>query len=507
MARSASQTRLICPLTGTDVRQMRSQMHQAVELGADMVECRLDFLDPPPTERQLRELLTDAPVEVIVTNRPERQGGRFRGSEQHRLEILRAAASAGASYVDLEYDVGPVDLPPVQTIRSFHDFDRRPQDLHTIAASLEEAPSAVTKLIFQAAGPEDALCALDLLRQGGKPRIALAMGQAGLLSRVLARKFSAFGTFAALSGGQESAPGQPTLQEMKALYRWDAIGPDTAVYGVIGCPLAHSLSPAIHNAAFAAAGIDAVYVPLLVQPGEEDFRRFMDALLARPWVGLRGMSVTLPHKHNACAYVGPDQREPLAARIGAVNTLTLTEGSVRGDNTDYAAAIDALCAGMGIGRKDLAGRKVAILGAGGVARAVVAGLRHYQADAILYNRTLRRAERLAEEFSCRAKPLEAAGDTEAEILINCTSIGMHPHSEAAPIERIAPSIRVVFDTVYNPLETHLVQLAAAQGRTVVRGLEMFINQAAAQFSTWTGQLAPLDVMRRVVTERLAPSQS
>ena len=478
---------------------MRDAMAAARDAGADAVECRLDYLAVPPTEADLRRLLADAPLAVIATNRPVDEGGKFQGSPGDRIRTLAAAAQAGAEFLDLELAVPAHDRPKAPTILSHHDFNAIPADLDRIAADMDASPSAVNKIAFTAAGPEDALRALDLVRACRKPTIALAMGQAGLPSRILAKKFGAFGTFASLERGSESAPGQPTLAELTGLYRWGAIGPDTAVCGVIGCPVAHSMSPAIHNAAFAAAGVDAVYVPLLVQPGSENFSRFMDAVLARPWLDWRGLSVTIPHKENALAYVGADNCDPLAVEIGAVNTVTISRGgSLRGDNTDYAAAIDALCGCMGIAREQLAGRGVAVLGAGGAARAIVAALAHYRAEVTIYNRTVSRGEKLAAEFNCRAAGRDALGGLAAEIVINCTPVGMHPNVDAAPLDEIPPCVRVVFDTIYNPVETRLLAEARAAGASTVSGLDMFVSQAVAQFEIWTETPAPRTVMRDVL---------
>jgi 3-dehydroquinate dehydratase/shikimate dehydrogenase len=246
-------------------------------------------------------------------------------------------------------------------------------------------------------------------------------------------------------------------------------------------------------------------VPLLVEPGAENFHRFMDALLARPWMDFAGLSVTIPHKENALAYLGPECCDPLAVRIGAINTITIGPGgTLRGDNTDYAAAIEALCQAMGIGREGLAGRSVAVLGAGGAARAIVAALTHYRAHVTVYNRTLPRAQSLADEFkSARASPLAAspaaaplakAADGESEIIINCTPIGMHPNVDASPLERIPAAARVVFDTIYNPPRTRLLQQARQAGCVTIAGLEMFLHQAAAQFHIWTHMDPPLEVM-------------
>ncbi len=483
---------------------MREAMTSAAQRGADTVECRLDFLARIPTDEQLRQLLADPPVEVIATCRPTREGGRFEGGEAERIGLLARAADLGVLAVDVEIDVPPQDRPTAaDTILSHHDFQQVPADLDATLAEMDASAATVNKIAFAAAGPQDALRAMDLLRAANKPTIALAMGEAGVVSRILAKKFGAYGTFAALAADARSAPGQPTIEEFRDLYRWDSITPATAAYGVIGHPVGHSMSPAIHNAAFDAADLDAVYVPLLIEPGADNFNRFMDALLDRPWMDWRGLSVTIPHKENALAYVGAENSDELAVKIGAVNTITIgpTVG-LRGDNTDYAAAIDALCGAMSIGRKDLAGKNVAVLGAGGVARAVVAALVHYQAQVTIYNRTVSRGEKLAEEFGARAAGRDALDKLEAEIVINCTSIGMHPNVDACPLPEIPTSVKVVFDTVYNPVQTQLLIRASAGGCKTVSGLEMFVNQAVEQFETWTQTKAPRQVMREVVVARL-----
>jgi len=496
-------TRLICTLTGTTVEAMIDQALQSAETGCDTVELRLDYLRPTPDRTEVAAIVDACGLDVIATCRPAREGGKFIGPESDRLAILQAASDAGAIYIDVESDVPPERRPEGTVISSRHDFETCPDDLDELAGALDASDAAVNKIAFTASSPADALRAFDVIRSSRKPTIALAMGPAGLASRILAGKAGAFGTFASLADGMESAPGQVTVATLRDLYRWDHIDADTEIYGVIGCPVAHSMSPAIHNAAFGATGINAVYVPLLIDPGAENFNDFLDGLLARPWLDWRGLSVTIPHKHNALDFVSPENCDPLAVRIGAVNTITISpDGAVRGDNTDYAAAIDALCEAMGIVREDLAGREVAVLGAGGAARAIVAALAHYKAATTVYNRTVSRAEELAADFGASAAGLPAAEFMHAEIIINCTPIGMHPLVDAAPLERIPESVKVVFDTIYNPIRTKLLAAAETAGCLTVTGLDMFVNQAVAQFEMWTGKQAPRDVMRQVVMQHL-----
>jgi 3-dehydroquinate dehydratase/shikimate dehydrogenase len=377
-----------------------------------------------------------------------------------------------------------------------------PEDLDQRLGQMDADPAAINKLAFAARGPEDAITAAAAVRKCTKPTLAMAMGAEGLLSRLAARKFGAWGTFAALDEDAASAPGQPTLDQIRHLYRWDRQGPETMLFGVIGWPIAHSMSPAIHNAALAAAEIDGLYLPLLVRPGRDDFFRLLDAIGEHPWLDVRGLSVTIPHKHHALEYVGQAQCDPLAVRIGAVNTITFQpDGTLAGDNTDYAAALDSLCGAMDIPPEQLAGRSVAVLGAGGVARAVVAALAHYHADVTIYNRTRRRAEQLAAEFDARSGDLSAAPGP-AEIVINCTSVGMHPHVEQTPLESLPKSAGVVFDTIYNPVRTRLLTQARHAGATAISGLEMFVAQAAAQFQRWLARPAARDVMRQIILDRL-----
>ncbi|MCD4824739.1 MAG: shikimate dehydrogenase [Phycisphaerae bacterium] len=502
-------TRLICPLTATTIEAMRAEMTAAAAAGADTVECRLDYLTLLPNIDWLDQLFADAPLPIIATCRPTRQGGQFDGPESLRLQILSAAANHEAVVaVDIETDVPPENRPAAgscDTILSIHDFAGIPADLDKLAATMDRSAATINKIAFTA-DADDALRAFDVIRNSAKPTLALAMGEAGIASRVLAKKFGAYGTFGSLEAGRESAPGQLSLADMKQLYRWDALDAETAVYAVIGCPISHSMSPAIHNAAFEATGRNAVYLPMRIEPGADAFNRFMDAVVARPWLDVRGLSVTIPHKENALNYVGPDNCDPLAVQIGAVNTITIApDGSLRGDNTDYAGAIDALCCAMGIAREGLAGRSVAVLGAGGVARAIVAALAHYRAETTVYNRTVSRAETLVKEFNCRAAGIDALANLDAEIVINCTPLGMHPNTNASPLppDKPLPScVKVVFDTIYNPVETRLLLQAAQAGCVTASGLDMFVNQAVAQFEIWTGQNAPREVMRKVVIGRL-----
>jgi 3-dehydroquinate dehydratase / shikimate dehydrogenase len=344
------------------------------------------------------------------------------------------------------------------------------------------------------------------------------MGEAGLISRVLAKKFGAFLTFASLESGSETAPGQVSIRDMKRLYRWDTLNPRTKVYCVVAQPVAHSMSPAIHNTAFDHAGWDGVYLPLLVNAGYESFKAFMESFVPFEGLDLSGLSVTIPHKENALKYLREKGAavDPLAASIGAVNTIVIDRSSgggpkLSGTSTDYGAILDSITAKLGVTREALAGYRVAVIGAGGTGRTAVAALAHYGATVVVYNRTHERAEALAAEFNRKRGKVVAARpeklcDSCCQIYLNTSSVGMHPNVNASPFGDAPPKLApdtLVFDTVYNPIKTKLLQQAEAAGARTINGVEMFVRQAAAQFEAWTGKPAPVDVMRAVVESRLS----
>ena len=513
-------TLLAVPITAADTDSARRQIQSAQAARADILEFRLDYMAGAdwPT------ILAEASLPVIATLRPKDQGGRFTASEDQRLQLLAEIAKARPAFIDFEWPhfvssasarklissitTDAIGQAKPALILSFHDFHCAPPNLPQFVAEISAAPAAIVKVVAMARDICDNFLLLDLPRQTTKPTIILAMGRAGQISRVLAAKLGTFLSFSCLSIDQASAPGQIPLEQLRSLYRWDCITPQTSLFGVVGSPIAHSLSPAIHNAAFEQTDFPGLYLPFLVEPGYENFTRFMDGFLKRPWLDLHGLSVTIPHKENALRY--PSERtahiNPLARKIGSLNTIVISpDGQLSGYNSDLDGALDALTSGMGITRPDLSGRKVAVLGAGGAARAIVAGLTHAGAQVLIYNRTASRAQRLAQEFAATAVPLAQLAKTPARIIINATSIGMSPNTQASPFPTAAlTSDMTVFDTVYNPQQTLLLTEAAQAAATTISGAEMFIRQAAKQFELWTGQPAPLNVMHQVLRRDLPP---
>ncbi len=539
-------TYLAVPISAQTTDRAGRQIADAVSAGAEMLELRTDYLDRLDKDSVAALVAAakssiPASVPVIVTCRDPREGGVGDRSEALRIEVLLAAVEAGADFIDLECvnflqsQIGQKiksalsSHPKCRLILSAHDFQGRFADIRQLCRDIHEAfPAAVAKLVYTAHHINDCFDAFDLLHENrvapppsgekdpsrgrlgymeGPDLIVLCMGQPGLISRVLARKLGGFVTFASLDEQAATAPGQLTVTTLKRLYRYDHIDAATELFGVIADPVGHSLSPAIHNACFAAQGMNRLYLPLLVQGGEAEFDQFLDNVLARPWLDFRGFSVTIPHKHSALEYAHAKGGfvEPLADKIGAVNTLILDSHSqnaaqrIRAYNTDYAGALDAVTAGMGIERKDLRGVPVAVIGAGGVSRAIVVGLTDGGAKVTIYNRTVERARELAAEFGGAFAGLDELPRMSAKLLINCTSIGMHPKVDATPVpaEYLKPDM-TVFDTVYNPAETLLLKQAKQKGARTIDGVAMFVNQAAAQFRLFTGQLANADLMREVV---------
>jgi 3-dehydroquinate dehydratase/shikimate dehydrogenase len=463
----------------------------------DMVELRLDAM----AECDLSRLCAGRDRAIIVTDRPVRQGGRSPRPERERLANLRRAAELGAEYVDVELDaVGELGELNGQTgkIVSHHDFQGTPHDLGDLVRRIRSTGADVAKIAVRANDLADVPPVLELLRTHGQagPLIALSMGEEGVASRLLAGKFGAFLTFASAGADRESAPGQVPYDQMIGTYRFRRVGEDTLVYGVAANPVAHSMSPAVHNAAFAALDFSAVYVPFKVT----DPAGFLGDF--EPY-DLHGLSVTIPHKEAMLELM--DEVDELARRVGAVNTVRIDDGHRYGCNTDLSAAVEALAgAARRAGLYPLEGREVLLVGAGGAARAMAHGLVDCGAELTIANRTVERARALAVETGAAYCGLDEVPHLEPDVLINATSLGMWPRTDQTPVpgEVLRPGM-VVFDSVYNPMRTRLLREAEEAGAVTASGVDWFVNQAAAQFELWTGMDAPREVMEEALTSRLA----
>ncbi len=509
-------TYLTVPIAAKNVRQAGRQINDAVAASAEMLELRVDYLKKL-SAGLAEKLISKAKgrIPLIVTCRDKKQGGAINYPLKVRVEVLVTAIKAGVDFIDLEYD--NFLIPEVQKeiklalsknrktrlILSAHNFKTKFADIKNLYGKIKKAyPSVIPKLVYTANHINDCFEAFDLLHNTKGERIVFCMGEAGFISRIIAKKLGSLVTFASIDEGTATAPGQLTVEQFKKLYRYDSINQNTVLYGVIADPVGHSLSPHVHNACFGKSGLNRVYLPLLVQGGREGFNAFLDNILARPWLRFQGFSVTIPHKENALVYVKRKKGfiEPLAEKIGAANTVLINaRGELAAYNTDYLSALDSVTSAMGIKRAGLKGLPVAVIGAGGVSRAIVAGLSDAGAKITIYNRTVERAKDLAGEFGCKFAGLDELKNLNAKLVINCTSIGMHPKVSVTPLPvKYLKRGMVVFDTVYNPIETLLLKQAKKIGAKTIDGVSMFVNQAAAQFKLFTGKAADAKLTRKTI---------
>ena len=469
--------------------------------GADLAEIRLDALDAPGelTASAVAALVDRCPVPVGFTLRPVWQGGAFEGDEQERRVLLEQAAASGAAFVDVELEADWVadylERSPCPVIVSHHWSIAQPGDVaEKVARAAALAPS-MAKLVGIADVPSDALpllSAADELIGAGQPATCFCMGVAGRASRLLAAARGAALVYAAPAAGSEVAAGQWALRELVDELRIGGWRPATALCGLIGHPIGHSLSPAIFNAVFQERGLDFAYVPVAGQ----DLDRVLELVAA---MGFRGLSVTMPFKDEIAARSA--RRDDLVEATGAANTVLFEEDGLASYNTDGGAVVAALAAVM-----PLESARVAVVGAGGAARAAAAALVRVAAGVTIFNRTEARARQAAELVGVSAAALAELEHGGFDVVINATPVGMQGSPAAGdtpfPAEWLSGR-EVVFDMVYRPRLTPLLRQATARGCTTVEGLEMFVRQAAAQYRLLTGDPGdePLDTIRGVV-ERL-----
>lgn len=481
---------------------MIAEHKHLVEQGAKLVELRLDYINGPVN---LRRLLADRPCPVIVTCRRPADGGKWNDSEDARQLILRTAIAEGVEYVDLEEDVA-ANVPrfgKTKRIVSLHDFRKTPLDLDDIHARLSALDPDVVKISTLANHPHDNLRMLNLVRAAKTPTVGICMGDIGTPSRILAGKFGAPFTFATFSHERALAPGQLSYDQMKEVYHYSEINADTEVYGVIGDPIGHSLSPLIHNASFRHLKLNKVYLPFRIP--RDDLGGF---LADAPALGIKALSVTIPHKEAIVRLL--TKVDGAVRGVGASNTIVFNGSDIVGLNTDYRAAMESLEEALeqsGGADEFLRNSTALILGAGGAARTIAQGLKRRGCEVVIAGRTAQRAERLAQRIGCRTVDWASRHDVSADLLINCTPVGMHPNVDETPYDRhyLKPSM-LVFDTVYNPESTLLVKEARARSCQVVTGVEMFIRQAALQFKLFTNLEPPLQVMRDTLRRAIGPAR-
>ena len=461
-----------------------------MEQGAQLVEIRLDYIR---RQINLKRLLRDRGCPVIATCRRADDQGKWEGSEESRLMLLRAAIADGVEYVDLEADIagGIPRYGKTKRIISMHNFRETPENLEEIHARLASLDADIVKLATMANDPHDNVRMLQLVRNSKIPTVGICMGEIGTPSRILAGKFGAPFTYSTFHHERTLAPGQLSFRQMKDVYHYDDIKPDTKVYGVIADPIGHDLSPIVHNAGFRTLDLNCVCVPFRVP--REHLSSFLHDCGK---LDVHGLSVTAPHKQtivNALAKI-----DKAVEGIGAVNTVVFhEENKAFGYNTDYRAALSAMAKASGVkSEKPFEGKRALVLGAGAIARAVVYGLRKGGVEVVIASRTMRDATDLAEQMECRSVEWESRYQVKTDMLVNCTPVGMHPQVDETPYD--GNQLRrnwLVFDAVYNPEQTLLIKEARQKGCRVVTGVDVFVRHAALQFMLFTDQNAPLEIMR------------
>lgn len=494
---------MICVSLGRTRHSSVQEEHQHLaSLGAELVELRVDYMRRRP---DMGLLLKDRPTPVVVTCRRRSDRGRWTGTEEQRLALFREAIIGGAEYVDLEDDIaGSIRrYGKTRRIISYHNFDETPMELFDIHRRLSACDPDIIKIVTMANSPGDNVRMLEMVAASPVPTVGFCMGEFGTLSRILCGRYGSPFTYASFSREREMAPGQLSFAEVRNLYRFNRITGNTRIYGVIGDPIAQSKSPLIHNAAFRRLEMDAVYLPIRI-PADS----LLESLAEFERLGISGYSVTIPHKEAVLEYC--DAPEEDADAIGAANTLYHYEDRWIAANTDAAAALETIVSGLkktASGITDLVGRRVLVLGAGGVGRAVAQVLISKGAALTLTNRSRERGKQVAAELDCQFVSWENRGAEACEILVNCTSVGMFPKVDETPFEaHWLGDSTLVFDTVYNPERTLLLKSARERGCPTVTGLEMFVRQAARQFRLFTGQPAPLNHMAETLRRAMSAAR-
>jgi 3-dehydroquinate dehydratase/shikimate dehydrogenase len=468
---------------------------------ARFLEFRLDALpEPAAAIDAIREFLTGRrDIVVIATCRRRPNGGNFDADLAAELDLLTQAAEAGCQMVDLEVESAEeAKSEQLEEFRnrlresgtalliSFHDFNCT-ADLEKAANRIEAFRPEFVKVVSTAISLVDNLAVLQLIeeRSLSAQMVGIAMGEEGIVSRVLGPRAGAAFTFAAANHGAETAPGQITARTLRDLYRVEDLDQATRIFGVAGNPIANSLSPLMQNTAFRRESVNAVLMPLKVHAVAELLTLLRELPLA-------GAAVTMPFKLEVLPFLA--NMDPLTQRIGACNTLrTGADGKLYGFNTDVAGVVRPLEK-----RLKLKGARIGVLGAGGAARAAVFGLQDKGAEVFIVNRTHETAVALAKEAKAHAIKHNQLAKHSFDALINSTPCGMRGAKETMPIAEDELNAALVFDMVYNPLETPFLKLAHSRGIPVISGLEMFVQQGARQFEIWTGKPAPETEMQRVV---------
>ena len=491
-----------------DARRALDGAQSAAEAGADLIEWRVDsVVGLPETASLLQTLIDGVPCASLLTCRSEQEGGSFEGDDDDLVEWIEQAATLDSPplWIDVEWvpwlrseslrrAAAAARAAGIKILLSFHDFNGRPADLLRLSSDMQQAEVDAVKLVWRARSLRDNVECCDLLQHRLKPMVAMCMGPHGLLSRVMAGAWGGLLTFAAADPGAATAPGQPTVHSMLHQWRFRSISPTTAIYGLIGDPLGHSPGYRKHNEAFEQSGFDGVYVPLPIAAGWESLKATLATLIDHPSFPLRGASVTLPHKEDLIRFATEFGGEVTSRSqaSGAANTITLAvDGKMHVENTDF----DGILAPLKALGATLAGGRVAILGAGGVARAAAGAACEAGATVHVFNGSRDRAAALVDDLGRLGPVSLGEADGPFDGVVQATSVGMShgPAPDANPIhtlglqsEHIFGPTTVCLETIYTPLDTPFVVSARAAGCAVATGMDMWNAQATAQQVLWTG---------------------
>ncbi|XP_011078708.1 bifunctional 3-dehydroquinate dehydratase/shikimate dehydrogenase, chloroplastic-like [Sesamum indicum] len=507
-------SRMICaPLMAESVEQMLSDMHQAKMEGADVVEIRLGCISNFQPHRDLKLLLENKPLPVVVVYGATWEGGQYEGDEQERLQALLLAKDLGADYIELELKVASAFMKEDKLgrlksskiiVSCYLDSPASlREDLGRLVAEMQSMNADIIKFVSGAANITEIMEVFELLSHSQVPMIAYCTGERGLISQLLTFKFGGVFTYGSLQG--TSICGLPSINSLRQAYGVKNIDKNTVVFGLISKPVSHSKGPILHNPAFRHVYYNGIYVPMLV----DDLKAFFTVYTSADFAGF---SVGIPYKEAVIDFC--DEVHPLAQSIGAVNTIVRRpdDGKLVGHNTDCEAGITAIedalkeCTVLEPLIPSPLTRKLFVLvGAGGAGRALAFGAKTRGARVVIFDIDFDRAKSLAAAVSGIALPFEDLIGFRPEkdaILANATPLGMHPNTDRIHVaEETLRDYKLVFDAVYTPRKTRLLKEAEAAGAIVVSGVEMFLRQAAAQFSLFTGHKAPEEFMRGIILEK------
>ena len=502
-----SKVRICVPLCEKTFDAVEADLPKATAV-ADLIEIRLDCLDPLELESaptRLASISNKVTVPLILTLRPAEEGGnRELGPDERKKFWQRTQAESALLDIELNLlkAVEPGSIDWSRVICSHHDFSGAPANLNEIYQHMAGTPARILKLAVQASDATDCIAVFDLLKRARadlREMIGIAMGTAGVTTRVLGPLFGSYLTYGSLTSERGTAPGQITALELRDTYHIDAIDEHTQVVGLVGLPTAHSISPRVHNSAFVAAGINAVYLPFEVLNLAAFMKRMVHPRSRELDWQLRGLSVTAPHKLAVMDYL--DWVDPEAKEIGAVNTIVVTSDGLLGYNTDAAGFLSPLFERF----QSLADLKCAVIGAGGAARTAAWALGQQGANVKIFARDYDKAHALASALHATSSDLQRAQFSDFDLVVNATPLGTLGSLQKQKVVTSAQlrGARLVYDLVYNPRETQLMREAKDAGCDVLGGVAMLVAQATEQFRLWTGRPAPVASMRIAAEKALA----